>query len=110
LDEEFEDLIASADVVVLPYIEASQSGVIPIAIHHNRFIVCSSAGALREQVRGYKNSTVYDCFSTEALIGALKLSFGQVDNEESLFAQSESHLSENVTVASIVLDSHSDIL
>jgi len=52
-DYEFNYLIASADLLVFPYIDASQSGTIPIAISQNKIIVISDSGGLEEQIRNY---------------------------------------------------------
>lgn len=37
-------------IVVLPYIDASQSGVIPIALEYNTPIIASETGGLKEQL------------------------------------------------------------
>lgn len=52
-DEEFLQEIRSADVVVLPYIEASQSGIIPIAIELKKVILASNTPSLIDQIRSY---------------------------------------------------------
>jgi glycosyltransferase involved in cell wall biosynthesis len=49
-DEERAELFARASVVVLPYVEASQSGVIPLAYSASRPVVATSVGALPEAV------------------------------------------------------------
>ena len=50
-DSEIINLILASDVVVLPYIEASQSGIIPLATSLNRPVVITPVGGLAEQVR-----------------------------------------------------------
>jgi glycosyltransferase involved in cell wall biosynthesis len=50
-DNEISALIAWADVVVLPYVEASQSGVAPAAIAAGRIVVGTRVGGLAEQLR-----------------------------------------------------------
>ncbi|OJV36712.1 MAG: hypothetical protein BGO33_04255 [Bacteroidia bacterium 43-41] len=49
-DSEIELLIEESDFVVLPYIDASQSGVIPIAFGNGRTVIATNVGALSEQV------------------------------------------------------------
>lgn len=49
-DGERHQLFASAGVVVLPYIEATQSGVIPIAYAHARPVVATRTGGLPDIV------------------------------------------------------------
>lgn len=50
-EEEVGELIAWADAVVLPYREASQSGVAPAAIAAGRQVVATRIGGLVEQLR-----------------------------------------------------------
>jgi glycosyltransferase involved in cell wall biosynthesis len=47
---ERERLFASSSVVVLPYVEATQSGVIPVAYTHAKPVVATRVGGLVEQV------------------------------------------------------------
>lgn len=49
-DEQRADLFQQANVVVLPYIEASQSGVIPIAYTAAKPVVATTVGGLPEMV------------------------------------------------------------
>lgn len=51
-EEEIGDLIGWADALVLPYKEASQSGIAPAAIAAGRFVVSTRVGGLIEQLRG----------------------------------------------------------
>jgi len=51
-EEEIGDLIGWADALVLPYKEASQSGIAPAAIAAGRFVVSTRVGGLLEQLRG----------------------------------------------------------
>jgi glycosyltransferase involved in cell wall biosynthesis len=52
-EAEIDFLLTEADVVVFPYIEASQSGIMPLAIMKNKVILSSEVGALKEQLEGY---------------------------------------------------------
>lgn len=49
-DNEVVDLLKNVDVVVLPYIEASQSGVIPLAFSLGKPVIVTNVGGLSEQV------------------------------------------------------------
>lgn len=51
-EDEIGTLIAWCDVLVLPYREASQSGVAPAAIAAGRFVVSTRVGGLVEQLDG----------------------------------------------------------
>jgi glycosyltransferase involved in cell wall biosynthesis len=49
-NERRAELFAEASVVVLPYVEASQSGVVPVAYAHGKPVVATTVGALPEVV------------------------------------------------------------
>ncbi|MFC2150700.1 glycosyltransferase family 4 protein, partial [Calditrichota bacterium] len=49
-NEEVGDWFTAADVVVLPYLTATQSGVIPIAYQFNRPVIATNVGGLPEVV------------------------------------------------------------
>ena len=50
-DEETAELFARADAVVLPYLSATGSGVVPIAYHYNKPVVVTRVGGLPDVVR-----------------------------------------------------------
>lgn len=49
-DDEIAGLLKDVDIVVLPYIEASQSGVIPLAFSLKKPVIATNVGGLPEQV------------------------------------------------------------
>jgi glycosyltransferase involved in cell wall biosynthesis len=51
-DEEAAELFQRADAVVLPYVEASQSGVIAMALALGKPVIASDVGDFREMVTG----------------------------------------------------------
>jgi glycosyltransferase involved in cell wall biosynthesis len=59
-DDEVAALIAWADAVVLPYVEASQSGVAPGAIAAGRIVVATRVGGLSEQLSDHKLARLCD--------------------------------------------------
>jgi glycosyltransferase involved in cell wall biosynthesis len=59
-DSEFEYLIANSMVLVLPYLEASQSGIIPIGQRYQIPILLTNVGGLIEQVYSYPYFATYD--------------------------------------------------
>jgi glycosyltransferase involved in cell wall biosynthesis len=59
-DDEIGALFAWADVLVLPYKEASQSGIVPAAIAAGRMVVATRVGGLVEQLRNERLATLCD--------------------------------------------------
>lgn len=51
-DKEFGEILKTVDFVVLPYRNASQSGVIPLAYSFGKTVIATNVGALDEQVPG----------------------------------------------------------
>ena len=58
-DSEFVEIIRNSEAVLLTYTEASQSGVIPIAMALNKKILFRDSGGLSEQLLGYPNAYEY---------------------------------------------------
>jgi glycosyltransferase involved in cell wall biosynthesis len=69
--EEFNREIEKLDLVLLPYTEASQSGIIPIAISFNKKIVVPNVGGLPEQLEFYANGIISESSSVNHLALAL---------------------------------------
>jgi glycosyltransferase involved in cell wall biosynthesis len=59
-DDEIGALIAWSDAVVLPYVEASQSGVAPAAVAAGRLVVATRVGGLAEQLGDYERAILCD--------------------------------------------------
>ncbi|MGG5890461.1 glycosyltransferase family 4 protein [Falsiroseomonas sp. HC035] len=70
-EAEIPDLLAAADAVVLPYREASQSGVVPQALAMGVPVVATPVGGLREQVRPGAGGVLAAAVDAEALAEAL---------------------------------------
>jgi len=70
-DDEVLALVRNTDVVVLPYLEASQSGIIPIALSSNRPVVITPVGGLSEQVSPDKNGLVAENLTIKAVVEVL---------------------------------------
>ena len=66
-NSEIEDLVRSSKLVVLPYIEASQSGVIAIAHSLSTPVVVTPVGGLIDQISVGKNGLVARTISPESL-------------------------------------------
>lgn len=72
-DNEIEDIISKADILLFPYIEASQSGLIPLVMAQNKFIIASDVGGLAEQLKKYQNRITVPPEDVEALSRAITL-------------------------------------
>lgn len=64
--------IFHAEVVVFPYLEASQSGLLPIVRYFNKKTVVSNVGGLAEQVAGYKNAIILNKLNPTLLAEAIQ--------------------------------------
>jgi glycosyltransferase involved in cell wall biosynthesis len=73
---------ASADVVVLPYVTASQSGIVQIAFGLNKPVITTNVGGLPEAVENGKTGFVVEPESPESLAEAiLKFYDGNYETE-----------------------------
>ena len=70
-EDEMARLVAGADVVVLPYREASQSGVAPLAHGLGVPVVATPVGGLAEQLRDGVDGVLARAVSAEALAEAM---------------------------------------
>jgi glycosyltransferase involved in cell wall biosynthesis len=55
-DEKVNTYFSAADVVVLPYLRASQSGIAHIAMYFGKPVVVSEVGGLKESMAGYEGT------------------------------------------------------
>jgi glycosyltransferase involved in cell wall biosynthesis len=70
-DAQFFANVDWADVLVLPYIEASQSGVIPLAYSRARPVIVTPVGGLPEQVAHQESGLIADNTSGRAVAAAI---------------------------------------
>jgi glycosyltransferase involved in cell wall biosynthesis len=70
-DDEIANLMACCDIAVLPYVEASQSGVVVSAFAAGRPVVATPVGGLTEQVFHGKTGLLAHDMSVEALADAI---------------------------------------
>jgi glycosyltransferase involved in cell wall biosynthesis len=71
-DDEFHRLMASLDILVLPYLEATQSGVAAMGRAYGCFVVASHCGGIPSLLQGYENSTLVPPGDVEALASAIQ--------------------------------------
>jgi glycosyltransferase involved in cell wall biosynthesis len=78
-DAEFIANIDWADAVVVPYIEASQSGIIPMAFKRARPVIATPTGGLPEQVEDRVTGLLAREVSPQAVVEAIKTFIDQPD-------------------------------
>jgi glycosyltransferase involved in cell wall biosynthesis len=64
---EIDHLIKSAEVVIFPYIEASQSGLLPIVMNKGRKVVLTPLPGLTEQVKDYEAAYISEDFTPNSI-------------------------------------------
>ncbi len=72
-DLDFHELINSHDLLVFPYTEASQSGIIPLAIQYGKPVIVFPVGGLPEQVKHLSNGVIAKGLTNQDLIDAVDL-------------------------------------
>lgn len=70
-NEEVATYFSAADVVVLPYIDATQSGIAQIAYNFDKPVIATEAGGLSETVIHEKTGLIVPSGSAAALAGAI---------------------------------------
>ena len=75
-DEEMGALVDSARFVVLPYLTATQSGVIPLASAHGTPSIASDTGGLAEQVVDGETGLLFNAGDAEALALTMERAYG----------------------------------
>ena len=64
---EIPNLFYGAKFLILPYIDASQSGVIPLAYTFSKPVIVSNVGSLSEYVDHGKTGLIFESGNTEQL-------------------------------------------
>ncbi|MBE9600320.1 glycosyltransferase [Pedobacter sp. MC2016-24] len=78
-DEEIGALLSWADILVIPYLEATQSGVITLGIYAELPMVCTKVGGLQEQLKSD------ECIWVEPNKESLKTGLLSLLNDKDLF-------------------------
>ena len=66
-DEEVPGFFSAADVCVLPYKSATQSGITSIAYHFETPIIATDVGGLKESIRHNETGLIVHCCEPEAV-------------------------------------------
>jgi len=70
-DSEVESLFSWADILVLPYIEASQSGVLQLGISYGLPVVVTNVGGLPDVIRNEVTGLIVEAENQEELANAI---------------------------------------
>ena len=73
-DDEVNDLLSRAGVVVYPYISATQSGVVSIASYYGKPVVLSDVPYFKQTCEGYEGVEFFSTGDSEALAAAINRS------------------------------------
>ena len=80
-DQEVEKFFAASDIVVLPYISATQSGIVQIAYGFEKPVVVTNVGGLPEVVKNGKTGYVVEAENSGAIAQAI-IRFFESDNRK----------------------------
>lgn len=72
-EAEISNLVQNAEIIVFPYIEASQSGLIPFCISSGKKIVITPLEGLLEQTSGYTNVFISKDLDPASLATAIEI-------------------------------------
>ena len=74
-DHEVADYFSAADVCVLPYKSATQSGITSIANHYNLPIMATNVGGLKETIHHLKTGLIVDNPDVNSIASSIKTYF-----------------------------------
>jgi glycosyltransferase involved in cell wall biosynthesis len=108
VDRELSHLFGSASAVVLPYVEASQSGVIPLAFMNGRPVIVTDVGSLAEAVEDGQNALVVPVPESGAVSAAIVRLFSTPGLLEALSQGARVSMHEGYLSSSAVTNAHLD--
>jgi len=95
---EISNLVEFADLVVLPYLEASQSGFLPYLIFREKIVVVTPQPGLLEQADGYENLIVTKDTSVESIMEGMRQAI--------CFESRKTHFkSKHIQIEEVIIDS-----
>ena len=88
-ETELHQIISKSSILLLPYSDATQSGLIPIAMAYGTSVVATSVGGLPEQLQIYSRSVITSEISSTSIIEsiskALNGDFDKINEKISYF-------------------------
>ncbi len=82
-NHEFTEILNLSQILIFPYKDASQSGIIPMAIDQNKHIIVSRSGALVEQLKNYRNVEIFDFENPNSMVVAIQNTIGKLRKQPS---------------------------
>ena len=74
-ESEISELVKYAEVICFPYVESSQSGLIPYCMIKNKKIAITPTQGLKDQVKGYPNVVISSGYSPQEFKLAMESAF-----------------------------------
>lgn len=74
-DKEVPDIFSAADVCVLPYKSATQSGIVGISYHFDLPVVATDVGGLKEMIANYNTGIIADTPDAKAIENSIQKYF-----------------------------------
>lgn len=94
-DSEIRWILERASVVVLPYMSATQSGVIPLAYEFSRAVICSDIGGLPEMVVVGRTGLIVPPGDVDALVNAMRSLAEDREATRKMGANARAHMTEH---------------
>lgn len=77
-ESEISKLVRNAQLVIFPYLEASQSGLLPYCVSKNKPLLITPIAGLKEQVVDYANAWISDDVTSNALAKSITEAWGRI--------------------------------
>lgn len=92
-DEEVAGFFNGSNIVtVLPYLDATQSGVIPIAMEYESLIIASNTGGLSEQVKDGETGYLFEAGNSTELYKKMKYVTEKYSEQSTMIKAAKKHI------------------